>query len=159
MCEQCSAPHIKIKNKKWVQTANKIQDPTGRVRLERLSALYHTSTTAPTSHSHRFPNQGMEANFFLLIWSDACKQQHNSSQLTDTSTYWHLRSTWFQIDLILLMPNLWFHGTLSQIQIQCFKPGGIHISSVSKNYFFQGSCCTFLVQQKGTGNSWAFLCL
>jgi len=37
MCVQCSVPHIK----KWVQIANKIQDPTGQIRLERLSALSH----------------------------------------------------------------------------------------------------------------------
>lgn len=95
---QCTAHIKKIKN--GCRQLIKYRIQLDGVRLERLSALYHTSTTAPTSHSHRFPNQGMEANFFC--WFGLMHASSNiihprllTPQLTDISDPPDFRLTWF----------------------------------------------------------------
>ena len=86
----CSA--VYHTQKKWGRQLIK-----SRIQLDILdwSACPHypTSTMAPTSHSHRYLDQGMKTNFADSV---RCMQQ-NSSQITDTSTYWHLRFTWIQL--------------------------------------------------------------
>ena len=99
---------------------------------------------APTSHSHRYPNQGMETNFADSVrW-----MQQNSSQITDTSTYWHLRFTWIQ-----LVPKTRFQLPCHIIKYNTpIKPG--FPSHLCQNLFiFRTPALFWSNRRQGTENS------